>query len=78
MLGTEACVRTCALHTPQQLEAARAEASELASQRAALEAWQGRLEARQAELEELEGAAADTLQEARDAAAAALAERDQV
>lgn len=32
----------------------------------------------QAELEELEAAAADTLQDARDAAAAALAERDQV
>jgi hypothetical protein len=64
--------------TPQQLDQARAEAAELASQRASLDAWQRRLEQQQRELEDLEGAAAETLGDARDAAAAALAQRDQV
>ena len=63
---------------PQLVDSARQEAAQLAAQRASLEAWQRRLEGRQAELEELEAAAADTLQDARDAAAAALADRDQV
>jgi peptidoglycan hydrolase CwlO-like protein len=56
----------------------RGERARLEAQAAQLESWQGQLAAQQAMLEELEGAAAEALSEAREAAAAALTERDTV
>jgi hypothetical protein len=54
------------------------EQAQLEAATSALAAREAALAGRQAQLEALEGAAAEALQEARDAAAAALAERDQV
>lgn len=62
----------------QQLqEQLRTEQGTLAAQRAQLEAWQAQLTAQQGTLEQLEATAAEAVAEARDAAAAALEEREQ-
>jgi peptidoglycan hydrolase CwlO-like protein len=54
------------------------EQASLEAASSSLAAREAALAGRQSQLEALEGAAAEALQEARDAAAAALAERDQV
>lgn len=50
----------------------------MSSQAGQLEAWQSQLAEQQARLEELEATAAEAVAEARDAAVAALQDRDQV
>jgi CHASE3 domain sensor protein len=55
-----------------------AQEAHLSSHQAQLQSWQAQLEQQQATLEQLEASATVALAEAREAAAAALAERDQV
>lgn len=62
----------------QLQEAVRADQSRMSAQASQLESWQAQLSDQQARLEELEAAAAEALAEARDAATAALQDRDQV
>lgn len=56
----------------------RGDQARLSAQASQLELWASQLQGQQARLEELEGDAAAALTEARDAAAAALRDRDQV
>lgn len=56
----------------------RGDQARLSSQQSQLESWRSQLAEQQSQLEQLESQAADALHEAREAAAAALAERDQV
>jgi peptidoglycan hydrolase CwlO-like protein len=72
------CAVTVLCSVLQLQEAVRADQSRLSSQASQLESWQAQLSEQQTRLEELEAAAAETLAEARDAAAAALQDRDQV
>jgi hypothetical protein len=71
------CCRCCSAAF-QLREAVASDQTRVSSQAGQLEAWQSQLAEQQARLEELEQTAAEALAEARDAAAAALQDRDQV
>lgn len=68
-------VRAVLLQLQEQLQSDQAR---LSAQQTQLESWQSQLADQQSQLEQLESQAADALNEAREAAAAAMAERDQV
>jgi septal ring factor EnvC (AmiA/AmiB activator) len=65
----------CVLQLQEQL---RSDQARLSVEQARLESWQGQLGQQQATIEQLEEAAEEALGEAREAAAAAMAERDKV
>jgi hypothetical protein len=65
----------CVLQLQEQL---RSDQAQLSVEQSRLESWQGQLGQQQATIEQLEEAAEEALGEAREAAAAAMAERDKV
>lgn len=74
-----ACLFGTVYHScPQLQEQLRSDQARLTSQQSQLESWQSQLAEQQAQLEQLEAQAADALNEAREAAAAVMADRDQV